>query len=568
MKKISVSIITTTIILFTLCHAQTFNTIQINNCDSATGWNSSNLNISLDNTTYIEGQGSIQIKAAATLVLGGWGEVSFVPSVTNFSVGQVLSFWLYTPDNAGRIKNMQLVLYDVNNSSAAWNFYYKTPLNEWQYYTFWLDKPTVGSVDLSNISRVALRVQQSSQFNISFNLYLDDIRLYSGYSYDKFSEIEANCAINETLEERAAQELTAKEVSPWIDISNYISAADKVRGFVEIAVSFYGSDNARWKLVGDSDSGDEKDLRAYCDGILYELKDSRYKSTSKDTVYPLDGRYTGASPNSWVTLEYLVPKDIQSYYKVYIGNNFEPADLLVDVKRVYWMSTYYKVSAYIIHPLPGVYADINVKNVAQEAKWEYDPVRKVFNYVSGKYVVSLGSEVEFDGSGSVVNNINTSITNYTWDFGDGTPTVTGEKVKHTYNNVGTYKVTLTLQSSDGKTFPEYPYARKSVIIEVVPAPPDIKLYQNGPNPFDLSVPNPITRIKYELSEETEVSLKVFTMTGRLVKTLIDKETKPAGIWETTWDGKSEDGKLVESGMYFYTLITPTKTVVKKMLVIK
>lgn len=567
MKKVSVSIITI-MIFFAISYTQNFQTVQINSCDSATGWTTSNLTVSVNNTTYVEGQGSIQIQAAPTLVLGGWGEASFSPSVTNFSVGQVLSFWLYTPDNAGRIKNMELVLYSVNGSSATWNFYYKTPLNEWQYYTFWLDKPTSGSVDLSNISRITFRIRQSSQFNVQFILYLDDIRLYSGYSYDKFSEIEAKCEINETIEEKAAQELTAKEVSPWVDISNYITPADKARGFVEIAVSFYGSDNARWKLVGDDDAGAEKDLRAYCDGILYELKDTRYKNTSKDTVYPLDGRYSGASPDSWITLEYIVPKDIQNYYKVYIGNNFEPADLLVDVKRVYWMSTYYRISAYVIHPLPGIYADINVKDVAQEAKWEYDPVRKVFNYISGKYVVSLGSNIEFDASGSVVYNANTNIVNYTWDFGDGTPAVSGQSVTHTYNNVGVYKVTLTLQSSDGKTFPEYPYAKKYVIVEVVPAPADIKLYQNGPNPFDLSVSNPITRIKYELSEETEVTLKIFTMTGRPVKTLIEKQTKPAGVWEVTWDGKSEDGKLVESGMYFYTLITPAKTLVKKMLVIR
>ncbi len=567
MKKISVSIITT-MIFFTLSYTQTFQTVQINSCDSATGWTTSNLTVSVNNTIYLEGQGSIQVQAAASLVLGGWGMVSFTPSVTNFSVGQVLSFWLYTPDNAGRIKNMQLVLYDVNGSSATWNFYYKTPLNQWQYYTFWLDKPTSGNVDLTNISRISLRVQQSSQFNVQFALYLDDIRLYSGYSYDKFSEIEAKCEINETIEEKAAQKLTAKEVAPWVDISEYITAADKARGFVEIGVSFYGSDNARWKLVGDDDAGGEKDLRAYCDGILYELRDTRYKNTSKDTVYPLDGRYSGASPDSWITLEYLVPKNIQNYYKVYIGNNFEPADLLVDVKRIYWMSAYYKITAYVIHPFPGIYADIDVKDVAQEAKWEYDPVRKVFNYVSGKYVVSLGSNIEFDASGSVVYNVNTNIVNYTWDFGDGSPTVSGQRVTHRYNNVGIYKVTLTLQSSDGKTFPEYPYARKYVIIEVVPAPADIKLYQNGPNPFDLSVANPITRIKYELSEDTEVTLKIFTMTGRPVKTLIEKQTKPAGIWEVIWDGKNEEGKLVESGMYFYTLITPSKTLVKKMLVIK
>ncbi|MEN3014356.1 MAG: PKD domain-containing protein [Endomicrobiia bacterium] len=546
---------------------QTFQSIQISNCDTSSGWTATNLIVSSDNNIYIEGRASVMIQAAPTLVMGGWGWVSFTPQITNFSVAQVLSFWLYLPDNAGRIKNMEVVLYDTNNSSATWSYYYKVPLNEWQFYTFWLDKPTSGNVDLTSINRITLRFQQSSQFNIAFNLYIDDIRLYSGYSYEKFAKLETRCEIYESLQEKAAQEFIAKEISPWIDITNYISLADKARGFVEIGVLFYGSDNARWKLIGDDDAGAEKDLRAYCDGIVYELKDSRYKHPMKDVVYPIDGRYTGAVSNSWIIFEFLVPDKIQDFYKLYIGNNFEPADLIVDNKKPYWMATYYKAEAYVITPLPGIYANINVKNVTQEAKWEYDPVRKVFNYISGKYVVTVGSEVEFDASESVVHNLNTNIVSYNWDFGDNTKG-SGVSVKHLYSNVGVYKVTLTLGSSDGKTFPEYPYAKKSIIIEVVPAPIDIKLYQNGPNPFDLSVSNPFTKIKYELSEETEVTIKVFSMTGKVIKTLIDKKTTPAGSWEVVWDGKSEDGKYVESGLYFYALITPTKTITKKMLVLR
>lgn len=554
--------------LLSVCSfSQVFQSIQISNCEATTNWSTTNLNISVDNSIYIEGQGSIKIQAASTLALGAWGEVSFTPSVNNFSVGQVLSFWLYLPDNAGRIKNMQLVLYDANNSSATWNYYYKVPLNEWQYYTFWLDKPTSGNVDLTNISRITFRFQQSTQFNIAFNVYIDDIRIYSGYDFEKFSQLETRCEIYESLQEKAANELISKEISPWVDITDYISAADKARGFIEVAVLFYGSDNARWKLIGDDDSGAEKDMRAYCDGVIYELKDARYKSSTKDTVYPIDGKYSGASPGSWVIFEFLAPQQIQNFYKLYIGNNIEPADLIVDLKKPYWMSTYYKIEAYIIKPLPGIYANINLKNIPQEAKWEYDSVRKVFNYISGKYVVALGSEVEFDATDSVIYNSVGSIINYNWNFGDGT-TGSGVSVKHTYNNIGVYKVTLTLRSSDGKTFPEYPYARKSVLIEVVPAPADVKLYQNGPNPFDLSVSNPFTRIKYELSEDTEVTIRVYTMTGRIVKTLLDRVTKPAGTWEVVWDGKSEEGKYVESGIYFYSLITPTKTITKKMLVIR
>ena len=568
MKKIIV--IMCLLLLKSFLISQTFNTVQIFNCNSSEGLSSTNLDVAVDNTRYVEGNGSIKLQAAATLTLGAWGSVSFSPVVNNFSVGQVLSFWMYTPDNAGRIKDMELVLIDVNNSSSTWKFYYKTPLNQWHYYTFWLNRASFsfGELDLTNIKTVVLRFQQSDQFNIRFELWVDDFRLYYGYESEKIAEVRALCSVDEAQQEKAAQEIVAKEILPWVDISNYITKADLARGFVEVAVSFYGTENIRWVMIGDDDAGAEKDLRAYSDGVIYELLDTQYKSYSRDSVYPRDNKYTGVVSGSWLVLRFALPKEIQSYYKLYIGaGNFQPAEMIIESKRIYWMATDYRAEAYFIRPLPGAYADITIKSVPQKAGWEYDVVRKIFNYVSGKYEIPQGVEIEFDGSNSVVYNMDSSIASYSWDFGDGTQ-ASGVKAKHVFNNLGEYNISLTLTTSDGKTYPELPYARKTITVKVVPTPTEIELYQNGPNPFDLSVANPKTIIKYKLSEQTEVSIKIYTLTGRVVKTLIDKQTIPAGEWYVTWDGKDENGSLVDSGLYLYSLVTPTKTVIKKMLVIK
>jgi flagellar hook assembly protein FlgD len=83
------------------------------------------------------------------------------------------------------------------------------------------------------------------------------------------------------------------------------------------------------------------------------------------------------------------------------------------------------------------------------------------------------------------------------------------------------------------------------------------LHQNAPNPF-----NPSTRIRYEVPEEgARVTIRVFDVAGRLVKTLVDR-FETAGQKTLTWDGRDECGEPVASGVYFCRMQAPgfTKTV--------
>jgi hypothetical protein len=89
-----------------------------------------------------------------------------------------------------------------------------------------------------------------------------------------------------------------------------------------------------------------------------------------------------------------------------------------------------------------------------------------------------------------------------------------------------------------------------------------QLRQNVPNPF-----NPVTRIAYELPLQVEVTLTVFDVDGRLVKTLVSG-TKGPGAFTATWEGKNDDGDSVASGVYFYHLRAGSYVQTKKMVFLK
>jgi len=70
------------------------------------------------------------------------------------------------------------------------------------------------------------------------------------------------------------------------------------------------------------------------------------------------------------------------------------------------------------------------------------------------------------------------------------------------------------------------------------------LCQNTPNPF-----NPLTLIRYELPRSARVQLGAYDVAGRLVRTLVD-EDRPAGRYEMRWNGTSDRGGRLPSGVYF------------------
>jgi hypothetical protein len=94
------------------------------------------------------------------------------------------------------------------------------------------------------------------------------------------------------------------------------------------------------------------------------------------------------------------------------------------------------------------------------------------------------------------------------------------------------------------------------------AVPVARLYANAPNPF-----NPVTTIRYDIPRQGPVSLKVYDVSGRLVRTLVDGYQGP-GTYEAVWNGQDGQGAPVASGVYFYRLDAVQGLETRRMVLVK
>ena len=93
-------------------------------------------------------------------------------------------------------------------------------------------------------------------------------------------------------------------------------------------------------------------------------------------------------------------------------------------------------------------------------------------------------------------------------------------------------------------------------------PKDFELFANYPNPF-----NPTTNIRYSIPVQNHVSLTIYNLLGQKVATLVD-QIQQSGIYTANWNGTSDNGIAVSSGLYFYRIEAGNFITTKKMLLIK
>ena len=134
--------------------------------------------------------------------------------------------------------------------------------------------------------------------------------------------------------------------------------------------------------------------------------------------------------------------------------------------------------------------------------------------------------------------------NGTWEGNVGYSTIATDQQ---WNNPGEWSFTwigdqATILGNDNET----------------PVTPEVfALFPNYPNPF-----NPVTNIKFSLPENQKVYLGIYSVTGRLVETLVN-ENRAAGFHMVQWNA----GRYA-SGVYFYRLDSGTKSMTQKMILLK
>ena len=126
-----------------------------------------------------------------------------------------------------------------------------------------------------------------------------------------------------------------------------------------------------------------------------------------------------------------------------------------------------------------------------------------------------------------------------------------------------YRVEADLSDSQYGNAMEMSVGTVSVSSEGV-VPTEFGISGNYPNPF-----NPSTTIEYNVEASGHVSLTVYDIMGRTVRTLVN-EYKESGRpdYKVVWDGRDDRGQQVSAGLYLYTLRSSGMASTAKMVLMK
>lgn len=268
---------------------------------------------------------------------------------------------------------------------------------------------------------------------------------------------------------------------------------------------------------------------------------------------------------------------VTGYSKAYsFSMGFSPIHYDGNTSQIFALSVsdtsgYVRVEKHLTTPMPKPEAMDLAENIVNSSPWSpYISVGAIIYFAHGDTVESLldwGSNAAPDWYevGATTGKLSISEVDriiFQFNFGNyGVPNVvfySGEllldRMRFWYRHPdGSYSPTV-IDSFEGTV--------TGINGNNSKVPQTFSLSQNYPNPF-----NPSTVIRYQVSEASKVTLKIYDILGREVAVLVKNGEKPAGTYEVTFNAST-----LSSGTYFYRLeaISPTGEFVqtKKMLLMK
>ena len=176
---------------------------------------------------------------------------------------------------------------------------------------------------------------------------------------------------------------------------------------------------------------------------------------------------------------------------------------------------------------------------------------------------STGSGTDYDFF--VISLTSAGDTNWTYRY-DGPESDTDEAISIVYGDDG--NIYAAGNSTGSGTDRDFTVISLNPIIGVEEEPSPLEaascLYQNTPNPFYLT-----TKISFSIGRRAECTeLKIFDLTGRLVKSFPLHTTYSLLPTVISWDGTNDLGEKVSPGVYFYKLKSGEYTSVRKMILVR
>jgi len=180
-----------------------------------------------------------------------------------------------------------------------------------------------------------------------------------------------------------------------------------------------------------------------------------------------------------------------------------------------------------------------------DANGENSGCVRVYDFIDGNWV-KYDSDILGDNAYDLLG-ISVSISDNILDFETSYTSYVSRLV------VGT-------QTEHAKVFAVPMHSVLSVQKNLIPS--QYGLHQNYPNPF-----NPTTKISYDIPDASIVTLSIYDLMGKEIRTMINSE-KTAGFKNIQWNATDNLGKSVPAGMYLYTIQAGEFRQTKKMVLLK